>query len=273
MFNYEEYLRVCFMPHIWCPGCGNGVILKSFIRAVHSLGWDKNKIVVVSGIGCSSRAPGYLDMNTLHTTHGRAIAFATGVKLANPELNVVVFTGDGDCVAIGGNHFIHAARRNIDLTVVVFNNYIYGMTGGQVSPTTPHGYRATTAPYGFMEYPFGISELAIAAGATFVARTTVYHVFQIEKFIKKGLEHKGFSVIEILSNCHINFGRRNKMSTPIAILNWLKEHSVPKDKFSEEDKKKGKFKIGILHGEKEREVVEYTQLYFEKINTLKEEKK
>ncbi|RPJ41865.1 MAG: 2-oxoacid:ferredoxin oxidoreductase subunit beta, partial [Candidatus Latescibacterota bacterium] len=165
MIDFEKYLRVGRFPLIWCAGCGHGIVLKAMLGAIDRIGLDKNDVTVVSGIGCSSRATGYVDFNTLHTTHGRAIAFATGVKFANPKLSVLVVTGDGDATAIGGNHFIHAARRNIDITVILFNNWIYGMTGGQVSPTTPHGLKATTAPYGNPEGSFDISRLAIAAGA------------------------------------------------------------------------------------------------------------
>src|SRR6056297_238686 len=166
----EKYLRKDKLPHIWCPGCGHGTILNSFIRAFAESELDQDKTVVISGIGCSGRATGYLDFDSLHTTHGRAIAFATGVKMANPELNVVVMTGDGDGTAIGGNHLIHAARRNIDLTVVLYNNHVYGMTGGQYSPTTPKQAYAATAPWGHYEPMFDICKLAIGAGATYVAR-------------------------------------------------------------------------------------------------------
>ena len=168
----EKTMRVNRLPHIWCPGCGHGILMRDVAQAIENCGLDPDKVVIVSGIGCSSRAAGYMNYNTLHTTHGRAIAFATGVKLANPELTVIVITGDGDASAIGGNHLIHACRRNIDLTVVVFNNNIYGMTGGQYSPTTPHGEKGTTAPYGNIDYNFDIPKLAEAAGATFTGRCT-----------------------------------------------------------------------------------------------------
>jgi len=184
-------------------------------------------VVMVSGIGCSSRLPGYVDFNTLHTTHGRAIAFATGVKMANPKLHVVVVTGDGDATAIGGNHYIHAARRNIDLTVVLMNNNIYGMTGGQVSPTTPVGKMASTAPYGNIDPPFNISGLAEAAGASFVARSTAYHATQLDGFIKRAMEKKGFAVVEAMSPCPTVFGRRNKLRGPVVMLEDLKARSVP----------------------------------------------
>ena len=167
------------LPHIWCPGCGHGILLGSILRAIDKLQLEQDKTIIVSGIGCSSRASGYMNFNTVHTAHGRALPFATGIKLAHPELNVIVITGDGDATAIGGNHFIHACRRNIDLTTIIFNNSIYGMTGGQASPLTPHGAFATTAPYGQLDRPFDIAALAIAAGSTYVARGTAYHAMQL----------------------------------------------------------------------------------------------
>ena len=180
----EKTMRVNRLPHIWCPGCGHGILMRDVAQAIENCGLDPDKVVIVSGIGCSSRAAGYMNYNTLHTTHGRAIAFATGVKLANPELTVIVITGDGDASAIGGNHLIHACRRNIDLTVVVFNNNIYGMTGGQYSPTTPHGEKGTTAPYGNIDYNFDIPKLAEAAGATFTGRCTgcVLYALKLSRF-------------------------------------------------------------------------------------------
>ena len=175
----EKTMRVNRLPHIWCPGCGHGILMRDVAQAIYNLGLDPDKVVIVSGIGCSSRAAGYMNYNTLHTTHGRALAFATGVKLANPELTVICITGDGDCTAIGGNHLIHACRRNIDITSIVFNNNIYGMTGGQYSPTTPHGEKGTTAPYGNIDYNFDIPKLAEAAGATFTGRCTAYNDLSI----------------------------------------------------------------------------------------------
>jgi len=223
---YDKYLRRKKFPLIWCAGCGHGIILKSLLRAIDKIGLEKDNVVIVSGIGCSSRAPGYLDFNTLHTTHGRAIAFATGIKVARPDLNVIVITGDGDATAIGGNHYIHAARRNIDLTVIIFNNNIYGMTGGQVSPTTPRGKRASTAAYGNIEHSFNISGLAEAAGASFVARGTAYDAIPLERIIEKAIRRKGFSVVEAISTCPTSFGRRNKMANPVDMLKWVKENSV-----------------------------------------------
>lgn len=222
----EKYLRHDMMPHIWCPGCGHGIIMNAIIRAIDKLGLDQDKTVIVSGIGCSSRASGYMDFDTLHTTHGRALAFATGVKVANPELKVIVLTGDGDCLAIGGNHFIHACRRNIDITTIIFNNNIYGMTSGQCSPMTPQGRYATTAPYGNVDRDFDLCGLSRAAGATYVARGTAYHAAMLTDLVVKAIENKGFSVVEALSQCPTYYGRKNKLGTAIDMLNWQKDHAV-----------------------------------------------
>ena len=224
--DYLYYLRTENMPHIWCDGCGNGIVLKSLLRVINKLGWDKNDIALVSGIGCASRTPGYVDFNTLHTTHGRALAFATGLKIANPKLHVIVVSGDGDATAIGGNHFIHAARRNIDITMIIFNNMIYGMTGGQVSPTTPAGKMATTAPYGNPDPPFDISRLAAAAGASYVARSTVFHYARLDKYIEQALTRKGFAVVEVLTPCPTSYGRMNKEGNGAAMLLYQKENTV-----------------------------------------------
>ena len=213
-------------PHLWCPGCGLGSILNTVIRVFLNKGYDKNNTVVISGIGCTGRIPVYLDCNTMHTTHGRALTFATGVKLAKPHLKVIVFMGDGDAVAIGGNHFIHAARRNIDITAVVVNNSTYGMTGGQHSPTTPLGMKAVTTVMGNIDPPFDICDLAIAAGATFVARSTAFHFQQTLKLFSDALDHKGFSVLEIVSHCHTSFGRINKLGSPLDMLKQQRDHAV-----------------------------------------------
>jgi 2-oxoglutarate/2-oxoacid ferredoxin oxidoreductase subunit beta len=226
MKQLEHYLRARFMPHIWCPGCGHGTVLNGLIRAVDGLGLSKNEIVAVSGIGCSARMAGYLDFHTMHTLHGRALAFATGVKLSRPELTIICPMGDGDALAIGGNHFIHAARRNIDITVIILNNRIYGMTGGQFSPTTGCGLEATTAPYSTIDEPFDVVRLAGAAGATFVARTTTYHVMEIEQLLTRAIRHRGFSVVEILSQCPTHFGRRNESPEAADMLAAFKEHTV-----------------------------------------------
>lgn len=248
-FQYEKYLRMEKMPHMWCPGCGIGIIVKALIRAIDSLGWDKNDTAVISGIGCTSRAPGYLDMNTLHTTHGRALTFSTGIKLVRPDKHVIVISGDGDSTAIGGNHFIHACRRNIDITMIIVNNYIYGMTGGQYSPTTPHGSKAATAPYGNIDPGFDIVKLAKGAGASYVARGSVANGVMLEKYIKDGMAHHGFSVIEVLANCHTQYGRRNKLPEAADLLKYIKDMSVPlkkAEKLSEEEMF-GKVAIGKFH--------------------------
>jgi len=213
-------------PNVWCSGCGIGIVMSALIRAIDRMELDKDDIALVSGIGCTGRMPVYLDFNTMHTTHGRALAFATGLKIAQPRLKVIVIMGDGDAVAIGGNHFIHAARRNIDLTAIVVNNSIYGMTGGQYSPTTPLESRATTAPYGNVEQPFPICEVAIAAGASFVARSTVYHAVELDRILEQAIRKVGFSVVETVSYCHTTFGRINKLGTPVDMMRRIKENSV-----------------------------------------------
>ncbi|MBU0987512.1 MAG: 2-oxoacid:ferredoxin oxidoreductase subunit beta [Proteobacteria bacterium] len=223
----KAYLRQRFFPHIWCPGCGHGIVLNGLLRAIEKLGMSKNEIVMVSGIGCSSRISGYVDFHTLHTIHGRALAFATGVKLSRPELNLIVPMGDGDALAIGGNHFIHAARRNIDLTAIVMNNRIYGMTGGQYSPLSGYGVLATTAPYKTIDHAFDTVELSIAAGATFVARTTTYHVQQMTKIIRDAILHEGFSVVEVLSQCPTYFGRKNRIGSAVDMMEYYKDHTTP----------------------------------------------
>ena len=222
----KKYFRVDKLPHIWCPGCGHGIIMGGVIRAIDNLQLDQDNICIVSGIGCSSRAPGYMNFNTLPTTHGRALTFATGIKLANPKLKVIVLTGDGDATAIGGNHFIHAARRNIDITTIVFNNNIYGMTSGQYSPMTPKNAYATTAPYGNLDRSFDLCNLAQAAGATYVARGTVYHVPQLIKLMEKALNHKGFSVIDVADICPTYFGRKNQLGTPVKMMEFIKENTI-----------------------------------------------
>ena len=228
--SYDDWFRKDRLPHIFCAGCGNGTIINCTLAAVDQMNWKKEETIFVSGIGCSSRAPGYILTDSLHTTHGRAIAFATGVKMAKPDFNVVVFTGDGDMAPIGGNHFIHACRRNIDLTVVCMNNQIYGMTGGQGSPTTPKGCLSSTTPFGCNETPFDLCELAMAAGANYVARWTSYHVKELEKAVKVGLETPGFSFIEVLVQCPTAFGRRNKFRQVMDHVDYLRAHSLLKAK-------------------------------------------
>jgi len=223
----KDFIRERFFPHIWCPGCGHGIVMNALLRAISELGMSKNEIVMVSGIGCSARISGYVDFHTLHTIHGRALAFATGVKLSLPELNLLVPMGDGDALAIGGNHFIHAARRNIDLTAIVMNNRIYGMTGGQYSPLSGYGIMASTAPYTNIDYDFDTVELATAAGATFVARTTTYHVHQMIKFFRQAILHEGFSVVEVLSQCPTYFGRKNREGSAVDMMESYKNNTTP----------------------------------------------
>src|SRR5512143_3887688 len=218
-------------PNVWCAGCGIGIVMSALIRAIDRIGLDKDEVALVSGIGCTGRMPVYMDFNTIHTTHGRALAFATGLKIAKPEMKVITIMGDGDATAIGGNHFIHAARRNIGITALVVNNAIYGMTGGQYSPTTPLGGKATTAPYGNIEPPFPICELAAAAGASYVARSTVYHALELDKFIAEAIAKDGFSLVEAVSYCHTTYGRLNKLGTAADMMRALKDNSISRSAF------------------------------------------
>ncbi|MEK9138759.1 MAG: 2-oxoacid:ferredoxin oxidoreductase subunit beta [Bacteroidota bacterium] len=221
----ESYLRMERMPHIWCPGCGIGTTVNCFAHALETSGLNLRKVAVVSGIGCTGRVAGYINLDSFHTTHGRAIPFATGLKLANPELKVVVYSGDGDLTAIGGNHFIHAARRNVDMTVILVNNFIYGMTGGQVAPTTPMTATASTAPYGNYEQPFNLPYLAESCGAVYVARWTAFHVRHLTKAIKEALAKKGFSFIEVLVPCPTFYSRRNKLGDGLDQMIYYKDNS------------------------------------------------
>ena len=262
----DRYFREDNLPHIWCPGCGHGILLRDIVMAVDSLGIDQNNVVVVSGIGCSSRGAGYIDFNTVHTTHGRAIPVATAIKLVRPELTVIVITGDGDCVAIGGNHFIHGARRNIDLTVVVFNNNIYGMTGGQYSPTTPTGAFGTTAPYGVIDQDFNVCKLAYAAGATYVARGTAFHTKQTTKLIAEGIAHAGFSVIDCMSVCPTYYGRKNKQGDAVDMLTWQKENTVWNKPDAPQQPEDGKLLAGLLF---QQERPEYCREYHALVERVK----
>jgi 2-oxoglutarate ferredoxin oxidoreductase subunit beta len=227
----KKYLRDGMLPTIFCNGCGHGNSIDYTLWALEELGISMDDVALASGIGCSSRIPGYVNADGLHTTHGRAIAFATGIKAANPDLHVIVFTGDGDGTGIGGNHFIHAARRNIDMTVILLNNFIYGMTGGQVAPTAPKGSIATTAPYGNIEGAFNICELAQALGAAYVARWPVFYPFQPIKSIKEGLSTEGFSLIELMSPCPTAYGRRNKLGKIDALWKWYEDNTMLMEEF------------------------------------------
>jgi len=220
----DDLLRTDRLPHIWCPGCGLGTALTCFLSALRKSGIDLDKTCVVSGIGCTGRVAGYVRLDSFHTTHGRAIPFATGLKLANPELKVIVFSGEGDLVTIGGNHFIHAARRNMDMTVICVNNFNYGMTGGQVSATTPIGGVTTTSPYGNYEYPFNVSTLAAASGAVYVARWTVLHARRLERSITEALVKPGFTLVEIISPCPTGFGSKNRQRQGLDTLHYYHEH-------------------------------------------------
>jgi 2-oxoglutarate ferredoxin oxidoreductase subunit beta len=256
-------------PNVWCAGCGIGIVMGALIRAIDRIGLEKDDVALVSGIGCTGRMPVYMDFNTIHTTHGRALAFATGLKIARPEMKVITIMGDGDAVAIGGNHFIHAARRNIGITAIVVNNSIYGMTGGQYSPTTPIGGRASTAPYGSIEPPMPICDLAKAAGATFVARSTVYHAVELDRYIEQAIRKNGFSLVEAVSYCHTTFGRLNKLGSPIDMMRQLKDGSVSlnaAEKLSPEERET-KIVRGILH---DVEKPEYTQLYEQLVQRVQE---
>lgn len=218
-------------PHVWCPGCGIGIVMGALVRAIERTGFTKDEIVLVSGIGCSGRMSTYLDFNTLHTTHGRALSFATGIKLANPKLNIIVVMGDGDATAIGGNHLIHTCRRNIDLTALIVNNNIYGMTGGQYSPTTPMEHKASTAQYGSIEKPFDICKLVEACGASFVARATTYHAKMLDALLYRAIDKKGFSVVEAMSQFPVQYGRRNKKGSPVDMMMWFKDNAVSNPAF------------------------------------------
>ena len=222
------FLRADRMPSIWCPGCGIGTTVNCFARALLESKLDLDKVAIVSGIGCTGRVAGYLRLDSFHTTHGRPIAFATGLKLANPYLKVVVYSGDGDLIAIGGNHFIHAARRNMDIVVICVNNFTYGMTGGQVGPTTPPPAVASTAPYGAFEEPFNLPFLADSCGAVYVARWTAYHVRQLAKSMQEALKKPGFSFIEVIAPCPTLYMRRNRLGEGLDHMKYYKDKSVVK---------------------------------------------
>ena len=258
---HERYLRHSKeFPNIWCAGCGIGIVLGAIIRAVDGLGLDKNDVAMLSGIGCTGRMPVYVDFNTMHTTHGRALAFATGLKMVRPEMKIIVVMGDGDALAIGGNHFIHAARRNIGLTAIVVNNATYGMTGGQYSPTTPIGVLASTAPYGHIEQPFPIAELAVTAGAAFVARSTVYHVRELETYISQAVSKDGFAVVEVVSYCHTTLGRLNRWGTAPEMMRRLRDGSVTRKRAEDlsDEERKAVIVRGVFV---DRDLPEYTKLY------------
>ncbi|MDP3265631.1 MAG: 2-oxoglutarate ferredoxin oxidoreductase subunit beta [Sulfuricurvum sp.] len=260
-FNYDQYLRLEKMPTLWCWGCGDGVILKAFIRAIEKMGVKQDDVCVVSGIGCSGRFSSYVDFNTVHTTHGRTVAFATGIKMMHPDKIVVCVAGDGDALAIGGNHTIHGARRNIDMTLIIINNFIYGLTNSQTSPTTPQGMWTVTQKVGNIDPTFDACALGIAAGASFVARESMLDPKKLEKIFVKAMEHRGFSFLDILSNCHINLGRKNKMVSAMDNLNWIDSITMPVKKYNElpEEEKLNIFPTGIL--KEDTTVREYCDMY------------
>lgn len=221
----ENYLRMDRMPHIWCPTCGIGTAVSCFIKALQGFAWSQEKIAIVSGIGCTGRVAGYLNFDSFHTTHGRAIPFATGLKLANPDLKVIVFSGDGDLISIGGNHFIHAARRNIDITVICVNNFIYAMTGGQCAPTTPISATASTTPHGNFEVPFNLVDLAACSGAVYVARWTSLHIRRLQQAYSEALKKRGFSFVEVIAPCTTLYARRNKLGSGLDIMKFYHDNA------------------------------------------------
>lgn len=262
----EEYFRKERFPHIWCSGCGLGIAMTSFLYALKELEIPPEKVSVISGIGCSGRVAGYVKVDSYHTTHGRAVPFATGLKLAKPDLNVVVFSGDGDIAAIGGNHLIHAARRNIDLTIICVNNFNYGMTGGQFGPTTPLDAKTTTTPYGNFEHPFNLPYLAYSAGASFVARWTVLHAYQLRQSIKKALSRKGFNFIEVISPCPTGFGRPNKIGDALNEMQYYRENSVIRNGINPKDAEisfRGKIIVGEFVEEHKPSYLEIYQKFLE----------
>jgi 2-oxoglutarate ferredoxin oxidoreductase subunit beta len=238
-------------PHVLCPGCGHGIVLGSLIRSVHSLGISKDDMVLVAGIGCSGRVAVYVDWNTVHTAHGRALTVATGIKMANPRLKVVVVMGDGDALAIGGNHFIHAARRNIGLTALVLNNSIYGMTGGQCSPTSPMGTASTTTPLGQLERPFDVVDLGLACGAGYVARSTSMHALHTDKILQEALSRPGFCLVEIFTPCPTQYGRKNGFKSAVDMYRWYKERAVKRERWEtlSEERRATSFPIGVFRDE------------------------
>lgn len=260
-YNYDKYLRLEKMPTLWCWGCGDGVILKSVIRAIEKCGWKQDDVVVVSGIGCSGRFSSYVDFNTVHTTHGRTVAYATGIKLANPDKHVICVAGDGDAMAIGGNHTIHACRRNIDINFIMINNFIYGLTNSQTSPTTPQGMWTVSQKAGNIDPTFDACEVAKASGASFVGRQTMLDPRKLEKLLVEGFQHRGFSFFDIMSNCHVNLGRKNKMASAMQNLEWIDGITTPLNKYEKlsEEEQLNMFPTGVL--KKDEKAREYCDMY------------
>jgi len=259
-FSYRDYLKTEALPLMWCGGCGNGIVLRSLTEALADLQIPPYQVVISTGIGCWGKADDYVKTHGFHGSHGRALAFATGIKLGNPDLHVIALMGDGDALAIGGNHFMHAARRNIDLTAIISNNFNYGMTGGQYSPTTPLASRTSTSPVGVAEPDFDVCSLAETSGANYVARTTAYHVNQMKRFISGALDKKGFKVVEVLNTCPTHFGRRNVSGNPTELMKYLREKALSRARYEklEEEEKEKYFVTGELVN---RERPDFLQVY------------
>ncbi len=264
----QDYLLEEKLPLFWCAGCGNGIVLHAILRNMDNRHWTRENTVVATGIGCWGKADDYVKTNSFHGTHGRALAFSTGIKLANPDLNVVTLMGDGDGITIGGNHLIHAARRNVNVTAIMVNNLNYGMTGGQYSGTTPKHSITKTSPYGHVENGFDVCGVVKAAGGSFVARGTVYDVVQLEKLIGQAMDHKGFSFVEVISPCPTHFGRSNKLGNAPAMMQWIKDHtvSVAKAETMSEEDLHGKFVTGVFA---DRVKEDYSTAYQRVIDSLK----
>ena len=266
----NEYLRTDKLPFFWCPGCGNGPVLHSILRNMDERHLDLQQTVVATGIGCWGKADDYVKTNTFHGTHGRALAFSTGIKLANPELTVFTLMGDGDGITIGGNHLIHAARRNVDLVAIMVNNLNYGMTGGQYSGTTPEGYRTKTSVYGHLERPFDVCDVVRSAGGSFVARATIYNKAQLDQLIGQAIDHKGFSFVEVIAPCPTHFGRNNKMASPAELGKWIQARtcSVEEAKNMSSEELEGKFVTGVFAN---RDLEDYSTRYARLISKLEGE--
>ncbi|MDP7423208.1 MAG: 2-oxoacid:ferredoxin oxidoreductase subunit beta [bacterium] len=268
----DNVLRMDRIPHIWCPSCGIGIAVSALAAALEKSGIDMNNVAIVSGIGCTGRVAGYVKADSFHTTHGRGIAFATGIKLGNPKLKVIVVSGDGDLISIGGNHFIHAARRNIDMMVLCVNNFIYAMTGGQVAPTTPLGAYATTSPFGCVEPPYNIPYLAESAGAVYVARWTVLHARRLTNSITEALNKPGFSVIEAISPCAMYYSRINKLGDGLTMMKFYHDNSEVRNWEDTKNLDIG-FQTKIVMGKfVDRERPTYTESYNKWLSEIREAK-
>jgi 2-oxoglutarate ferredoxin oxidoreductase subunit beta len=269
----DKFFKYDKLPTTLCPGCGNGIVFQALARAIDKLGYSHDEIIVFTGVGCASRACVFMDVTGAQTIHGRPITFATGAKMANPNLKVFVVAGDGDATSIGGNHFIHACRRNIDLNIIVCNNSNYGMTGGQYSASTPTGSMTKTSVLGHIEPCFDVCKLAEGAGATFVARSTTYHIGQMVDLIVKGAQHKGVSVIDAMCDCPTQYGRFNKLGDAAGMIKRWKDVSVgvEKAKNLSDDELKDKIVIGKLY--ENTELPEFTERYAELVSRAKEVKK